>query len=386
MQAYNREILDNEVLATQAKRLYRMKFIPKAQLQDITSRLTLFHSNDNVLIRIGFFLLGCLLLSAVAGFLALFFGTLFSSDFENIVFVYGFIGVIGAEFLARLGYYNHGLDDAFILSIPFFFCLALGANTGSITLVFLVMMLLGLACCVRYVHTLSVLVAVMGMVGFVFDLIVNQALLDKLFLPFVGFFMAFTLYFVSCKLDKTANFYFYTEAFWAVKGFALLLAYFSVNYMVVRELSEDLMNLVVTPENDLPLAFLFYGLTFAIPVFYIVFALKTKDRLMLLLGLFTLGYSIFTIRFYYHLMPLEMALIMGGIVVFGISYLAIQKLKNKEQGITFKPDRSADSSFLLNAQALIVTSQIQAKAVSSPEDKMPFGGGGFSGGGAGGNY
>ncbi len=72
MLAYHKETLENETLATQAKELYRMQFIPKTQLQDITSRLTLFHSSGNPLIRIGFFLLGCLLLSAVAGFLALF--------------------------------------------------------------------------------------------------------------------------------------------------------------------------------------------------------------------------------------------------------------------------------------------------------------------------
>ncbi|MEW5676467.1 hypothetical protein ABGT15_09160 [Flavobacterium enshiense] len=386
MLAYHKETLENEALVAQAKELYRMKFIPKTQLQDITSRLTLFHSSSNLLIRIGFFLLGCLLLSAVAGFLALFFGTLLDGDFEVLLFVYGVIGIIGAEFLARIGYYQHGLDDAFILSIPFFFGMAIGSTTDSTSLVFLTMLLLGTACCLRYVHTLSVLVGAIGLVGLVFDLIVNHALIDKLFLPFVGFFLACGLYFISLKFDKKKQYYLYSNAIWVVKGFALLLAYFSVNYMVVRELSEDLMHIVVTPENDIPLAFLFYGLTFVIPLLYIGYALKTKDRLMLLLGLFVLGYSFFTIRYYYQVMPLEIALIFGGILLFGISYWAIRKWKDKETGITFQPDRSADSSFILNAQALIVTSQIQTKTISATEDKMPFGGGGFSGGGAGGNY
>lgn len=383
MLAYHKETLENEALVTQAKELYRMKFIPKTQLQDITSRLTLFHSSSNLLIRIGFFLLGCLLLSAVAGFLALFFGILLNSDFENIVYVYAIIGILGAEFLARQGYFNHGLDDAFVLSIPFFFCIAISITTDSSTLTFVTMMVLGFVCCIRYVHTLSVLVGVIGLVGLVFDLIVNHALLDKLFLPFIGFLLACGLYFIRRKLEKNERFYLYSNVIWVVKGFALLLAYFSVNYMVVRELSEDLMNITVTPEKDIPLAFLFYGLTFVIPLCYIGYALKTKDRLMLLLGLFALGYSIFTIRYYYQVIPLEIALILGGILLFGISFWAIRKLQDKATGITFQPDRSADSSLLLNAQALIVTSQIQTKAITPTEDKMPFGGGGFSGGGAG---
>lgn len=385
MLAYTKETLENEVLAAQAKELYKMKFIEKEQLKDSTSRLTLFNSNSNLLVRIGFFLLGCLLLSAISGFLALFFGPLLDRNFEVLVFVYGLIGLIGAEFLASKGYFNHGLDDAFILSIPLYFCIGLGITTESMSLVFAMMALLGFVCCLRYVHTLSVLVGCVGLVGFVFDLIVNHAVIDKLFLPFVGLFMGCGLYFISNNFDKKERFYFYSNSIWVVKGFALLLVYFSVNYMVVRELSEDLMNIVVAPGNDIPMAFVFYGLTFMIPLFYICYALKTKDRLMLLLGLFTFGYSIFTIRFYYHLMPLELALILGGILLFGISYLAIRELKNAEKGITFKPDRSNDSSFLLNAQALIVTSQIQPKVATS-EDKLPFGGGGFSGGGSGGGY
>lgn len=386
MLAYHKETLENEALATQAKELYRMQFIPKTQLQDITSRLTLFHSSGNPLIRIGFFLLGCLLLSAVAGFLALFFGTLLNSDFEVLLFVYGGIAIVGAEFLAKAGYFSHGLDDAFILSIPFFFGMAVGSTTDATTLVFLTLLLLGTACCLRYVHTLSALVGAVGLVGLVFDLIVNHALVDKVFLPFVGFFLACGLYIISLKLKKNERYYLYSNAIWVLKGFALLLAYCSVNYMVVRELSEDLMNIVVTPENDIPLAFLFYGLTFIVPLFYIGYALKTKDRLLLLLGLFALGYSFFTIRFYYQLLPLEIAFIVAGVLLFGFSYWAIRKWKDKTTGITFQPDRSADSHFLLNAQALIVTSQIPAKGMPVSEDKMPFGGGGFSGGGAGGNY
>src|SRR5690606_12283795 len=149
-----------------------------------------------------FFLLGCLLLSAITGFLALLFGPILDRNFEVMVFHYGIIAIVGAEFLARAGYFNHGLDDAFVLSIPLFFCIFISITTDSSTLTFVTMMVLGLLCCIRYVHTLSVLVGIIGLVGLVFDLIVNQALLDKLFLPFVGFLLACGLYFVSKTLDK----------------------------------------------------------------------------------------------------------------------------------------------------------------------------------------
>ena len=115
---------------------------------------------------------------------------------------------------------------------------------------------------------------------------------------------------------------------------------------------------------------------------YIYFGLQRKDRTFLTIGLLTLGYSFFTIRFYYSLMPLETALVLAGLLLFAISFFSIKKLQNKETGITFKPDRDSNSNLLLNAQALIINSQISTKPVIN-ESKMPFGGGGFSGGGSG---
>ena len=60
-------------------------------------------------------------------------------------------------------------------------------------------------------------------------------------------------------------------------------------------------------------------------------------------------------------------------------------MQHKTSGITFQPDRDANSNIILNAQALIINSQISTKPVMD-ESKMPFGGGGFSGGGNGENF
>ena len=99
----------------------------------------------------------------------------------------------------------------------------------------------------------------------------------------------------------------------------------------------------------------------------------------------TFAYSIFTIRFYYQLLPIEVALVIGGIVLFIVAYLSIKRLQFCETGLTFKPDRGSDSSLLKNAQALIVSTQVPNAPAPNQSD-MPFGGGGFSGGGAGGGY
>lgn len=385
MLAYNKEKLENGLLVSEAKELYKMKFISKAQLAEIAKKLPLLQSNGNLLVRIGFFLLGCFLFSSVMGSFMLLFVPLMDNNYKVIVYFYALIGLVGAEFLAAKNYHKHGLDDAFILLMQGAFYGAIGFSFEASLPVFIAILVVGILACIRYVHTLSALISCIGLVGLLFNLITEQHLMATLFLPFVGFLLAIGLYFVYRKLHSNPKCYLYDNALLITKAFSLVLGYFSLNYMVVRELSQSLMGITVEEGGDIPLALLFYGLTFIVPLFYIVYSIFTKDRMMLIVGILTLGYSFFTIRYYHQLLPLEIALLLGGMVLFAIVFAAIRLLKNKDTGVTFKPDRSSDSNLLLNAQALILSTQTDVKP-STSENNMPFGGGGFSGGGAGETY
>ncbi len=93
------------------------------------------------------------------------------------------------------------------------------------------------------------------------------------------------------------------------------------------------------------------------------------------------------IRFYYAVLPIEVALTLGGVVLFAVAYLSIKKLKEKESGLTFKPDRINHSDAILNAEALVVASTFGMKPEVKPQaSPMVFGGGGFSGGGSDGSF
>lgn len=385
MLAYNKEKLGNGLLVSEAKELYKMKFISKAQLAEIATQLPLLQSNGNLLVRIGFFLLGCFLFSSVMGSIMLLFAPLMDNNYKAMVYFYALIGLVGAEWLAAKNYHKHGLDDAFVLSMQGAFYGAVGLSLEDSLPVFIMMVVIGLVCCIRYVHTLSALISCIGLVGLLFDLITEQQLMDTIFLPFVGFLLAVGIYVVYRKLHSNPKCYLYGNALRVTKVFGLVLGYFSLNYMVVRELSQSLMGITVEEGTDIPLAFLFYGFTFLVPLFYIGCSVFTKDRMMLIVGILTLGYSFFTIRYYHQLLPLEIALLLGGLVLFAVVFAAISILKHKETGVTFKPDRSSDSGLLLNAQAIILSTQTDVKPVAS-ENNMPFGGGGFSGGGAGETY
>jgi hypothetical protein len=105
---------------------------------------------------------------------------------------------------------------------------------------------------------------------------------------------------------------------------------------------------------------------------------------MLWIGFLALAFSIFTIRYYHHILPAEVALTLGGLVLFAFTYFSIKKIKTNETGITFLPDRFSNSNSQLNLEIVIAASQFGLKPeIKAEESPMDFGGGGFSGGGSG---
>lgn len=386
MTAVNKQLLENMLLLKEAKKLQKMGFISNDQFDLAKKELPVPSSQYNLLFRIGFFILGSMLYSSISGVITLFTATLTQDNFEIIILFFAIIGIIISEFLAKRNYYRFGLDDAFILGFQASFLGFIWSETDNIFSVFIVMFFLGVLCAVRYVNSLSILISCIGITGAIAYSVLEYHTVDRLFLPFILFFLAVGIYFIFLRLNKIPKFNIYKNVFLILQIFSLVLGYFSMNYLVVRELSEKLMNIIVSPGNDIPFSFLFYVFTFLIPLLFLIYSLKTKNRIVLYIGFLTLAFSFFTIRYYYALVPAEIALIIGGFLVFLLAYFCIKKLKNKDFGITFKPDRAFHGQNQSNSEALLSNSQINLKPKIPIHQNMPFGGGGFSGGGATGGF
>jgi hypothetical protein len=119
---------------------------------------------------------------------------------------------------------------------------------------------------------------------------------------------------------------------------------------------------------------------------YLIYGIRKRDRALFNIGILAAAFSIFTIRFYHSILPIEIALTIGGILLFGATYFFIRKIRENDTGLTFKPDRYTDSEALALAQAAIVNSHSHIRTVTTPDSSMPYGGGGFSGGGSGESY
>ncbi|WET03235.1 hypothetical protein [Flavobacterium sp. YJ01] len=384
MIAYDKRKLDNEVLADEAETLYKGGFINKEQKKFVEKELPVLRSQDNILVRIGFFLLGSLLYSSICGMISLFGLSSEHVYFQICFYIFAAIGFAGAEFLANQEYHNHGLDDAFILGAISQVGIAVAITTeGYETVIAFFVAVSAFFMFLRYLHVLSMLVFCIAVTAFLFFEMFEFGDFGKAILPFVAMVFAGAFYFITKKIIKNLTESYYYNGLLLANSFCLVLFYFSCNYLVVRELSGELLGTEVKPGTDIPFAFIFYAFTLIVPIIYLVQALRTKDRIMFWISFLAIGFSFYTIRFYYAVLPIEVALTFGGLVLFAIAYFSIKKLKEKESGLTFKPDRINHSDNFLNAEALVVASTFGMKPEVKTVSPMEFGGGGFSGGGSG---
>ncbi|KAF2335206.1 hypothetical protein [Flavobacterium nitrogenifigens] len=387
MIVYNKQLLDNEVLADEANALYKGGFISKEQKKFIEKELPVLKSQNNILVRVGFFLLGCLLYGSICGAISLFGLSAENTFFKICCYIFAAVGFGGVELLANQEYHNHGLDDAFILNALLCLGVAIGITTEGYEMVIAFFVAVGaLFMFLRYLHVLSMLVFCLSATAFLFYGMFEFGDIGKAILPFVAMIFAGVFYFLTKKMMNHLSESYYYNGLLLANSFCLVLFYLSCNYLVVRELSAELLGTEVKPGADIPFAYFFYAFTFVVPVLYLVQALKAKDRIMLWLSFLAIAFSIYTIRFYHSVLPIEVALTLGGVVLFAIAYFSIKKLKEKESGLTFKPDRISHSDNLLNAEALVVASTFGMKPEVKTDSPMEFGGGGFSGGGSDGSF
>lgn len=387
MIVYDKNALDNEFLLDEAQNLKTAGFITAEQLANIKSKLKGMKTNKNLLVRFGFFLLGCLMFGSICGMLTLTIFSVVQEKYKIFLFLMTLIGIGGLEIQCRQNHYGFGIDDAFLLSFLLVLGIFIGVTfDGNELLIASCITIASVFTYNRYLHLSSMLIACFAVTATIAYTAFELGSIGKSLLPFIMMLLATAAYFISKKgLEKLDTIYYY-NGLQLINNYALILFYLAGNYLVVRELSIMLLGNEISNGQDIPFALFFYAFTFIVPIGYLLLALKTRNRLMLWIGTLALGFSIYTIRFYYALLPIEIALSIGGFVLFFFSYFVIKRIKDKETGISFKADRFIDSNALAHAEILIAATQMGMKPTAVDESKIKFGGGDFSGGGSSGSF
>ena len=313
--------IQNHFLLEEVEKLEALDFVSKDQWNEIKQTTKDTKTNSTILVRIGFFLLGNFLISSVLGFFALFINAF---DHQNTFAFWFLLAAIGSvmvsEFIYKKNYFAYGFDDSFILSISLFLCISLGIFTESVLVVLFVFVLISGFCTLRYVHVPSAFFTLVGLIGLTGYLVTQEKILPSYYLPVLIFLVAIGLYFFQLKLSKKISNFIYTNVFLTIKIFSLVIGYTALNYYVVRELSAVLLDLQLLPNEEIPLAALFYFATFALPLFYIFYGLRNRDRSFFWIGLLTLALGFATIRYYYSFLLIEYALLLAGSLLFVVVY------------------------------------------------------------------
>ena len=402
MIAFNQTALNATFLVDEASNLKSSGFIVNNDLLAVKEQKNALKCNKNIFFRIGFLLLGLLLFGSVMLVLAwfVFLGDNNSQTSSIIYFALASIfGVFACEIISKQ-HYRFGIDDAFIVStigciFGFIFCLLeynlssneFGASdftngwSGVLSFAFAIV---SAVFCLRYCNWVSCLLSACAAVCS-FYFFCNSFVFGLKLMPFLMLLFGIGLFFLQHFLQVKNKQYFYLNSLLVVKVMSLALIYFSCNYLVVRQLSESLLGTVISKGQNILFAPFFWACTFLVPMFYLVWSILKKDKVLLYIGFLTLCFSMFTFRSYYSVLPIEIAMTLGGFVVFVCTLFIIKRIQNKVTGVTFKPARNANSGVLVGIEALIVNSQVNVSQTSL-ENPMKFGGGGFSGGGAGDSF
>ena len=281
--------------------------------------------------------------------------------------------------------YHSGVDNALIYMALGAFCTTIYfffEKLNPPTWLFLMLFLpLFVAATIRYAESVVCTLTYFLILG-IFITIALTSFWGKTLLPFIVMIVSAVIYFIVKKLSTRKDYLYYETCLTILKTLSLVTFYLGGNYLIVREGNALINNLYLSVSPQVAFAPMFYFFTTIIPMGYIFFGIRNRDRLIMILGLIALGFSIFTYRFYFAVLPVEIALTFGGVLLIALAAGLIQYLKTEKRGFTYQPDDEFEG---FNLEAMLMSQIVQSK-IPQQGDTFRLGGGDTGGGGAGGNY
>lgn len=376
MKAYNETCIKNAAIQAQAENWQQQGLLAEADLQKIKTALPDESYQPIVWIKIGLFIFTNI---------AFLFGSAFMGlgGFYEIWGVWAFINAAVAIFVLELFIKNRklrhsGVDNALLY-------IGLGAVAGCFFSIFETSpnavawcMLPVLAVAVyRYADVVAAL-ALLITFFYVLSTILFESTIGKMLAPFVFMAVSGLIYALVRRKDQQFKFLYWANCCWVLEVAALILLYVSGNYAVVRAGSEALLG----SQGEIQFSPLFWVFTFVIPLVYVWFSVRQKDRKLPIIGLLCLVSAVITFRTYHAIVPTEIALLLGGLFLLVSAVLLIRYLQTERHGLTDQPD--TDAPRWLKLQSVVLSQFTQQTLQQAPDLKL--GGGNFGGGGAGEKY
>ncbi len=396
MRAYNEQWIYNREILLQSERWHRQGLVSDDQINAIRKAYPVEFRRTNSFLEIGLFLFTTVAILACYLLPASIFSDLFNSPTAyglfNIAFGVG-VGVIGHFIINRRLLYRNGIDNAFVVTLTGF--LAFGFNQflpNGLSLATHCVFTLPLLLLVLWYYgdTLIAFFAITTFYTAIFNRLLNESW-GKDVLPFVMMGVSLVLYIVVRQIvNRDTKQVYYADPLNLAQWIALILLAAGGNYFVVRELNGLLQESrpgirIGADAPQIALAGLFWVLTFVIPVIYLWQGLTKKNRMLNILGTLGLIAAFITLHNYTGLVPLNVSLTLGGLVLIGIAVFGIRYLASPKHGFTDAPDDDSPNDMFINA-ASIAAMQATSTLQHGPKDDLQYGDGDFGGAGSEGKY
>jgi len=380
--AYNPINIYNLTVLKAAKNWCKHGFIEKDQLGAIrqTYAVPLYHPNS--LIRILLFVATLFALSGATGFFTLIVADSGRIFISLACIVYGLASFYAVEkFFIAKNHYKSGVTEAIIYHSCGFVIGGLGGISDFNTHILLWSCLVIFSfAAFRYLDLVCTVCAIGSLAGILFFEFYSLDGIFKQIIPFV-FMLGFApVYFISKKLSQRVDLKLWRNNLLILEVVSLLLIYVGGNYLVVRELSVELMGLAIEEGADIPFAFIFYTTTVLFPVIYLFFGIKNKDIILLRVSLILIAFSAFTFKYYFSLGHPEITLTAAGIILIVTAISVMHYLKKMRNGFT-RENLLTERWGNMNAEAFLISQTMGGNQTSLNKSDLP-GGGQFGGGGS----
>lgn len=396
MKAYNSTTIFNASIKQKSENWFAKNLISEQQYQSISNHYSNEFYTPNVFIKIVLFVFISFIILATVGMYSLMVSALFSVA-GNMLITVSCLMFAGACFfvletlIKHKNFYNAGADEALLYAGLLFitgalFWITYSFHTESTLLIACLLFPFLAIAVLRYADKIITLVLCICAYTILFLIVMELGEISKMIMPFVLMAFSALLYFQTKKLKNKPSLYYWHSCIEVVQYISLIIFYMAGNYFIIRESSLSFFDLNLEDGQDVPLAILFYIFTAIVPIIYIYFGLKRKEKTLLWSGLILLAASAITFKYYFILGNAEIYLTIAGIILILVAYFSIQYFKIPKHGITFEEEKDANSFLKSNAEALIILEGLAPTTPGASEDGFEFGGGESGGAGSGGSY
>ena len=391
MKAYNLTWLEERAIRQQANRWHTQQVLTDEQVGQIRQAYPVRFRQIGTALEVGSFVFTLLATLALYGLLSLVLSV--DSDASGAVslLVAGGTFAIATVIIRSNQFYRNGTDNALWLVS------ALSAVWGIVLLFFersgvfppfwqfcLIAVPILLAYIVYTGDTILGFFALSAFYGGLFDRLIDFSW-GRGTIPFVFMGVSALLFAGATWLKRDrANRVYYGDVLTLVQWGTLLVGVAAGNYYVVRELNGILLGIYWEKAPQIALPELFWFITFAIPLAYGVVGFRQRNRMLLIMAAVGGAGAIATTVHYLSNWPASIILSVEGAVVIGLAVWLIRALRTPIYGFTDAVDEEPPLALIRHVGTLAAV-QGTAHAQQHP-DGPQFGGGEFSGGGAGDRY